>query len=164
MQRSFSRQGRSGFDDFKERIVGGKKAVEPIPWQAHITLMKGSDTFQCGGTILDEETILSAAHCFDSKKLGSIKVETGMIANPYLERTFVINETTSNVREVLIHPNFTRIHKGDDIAILKVKKPLTFNKDVQPACLPEPSFSPEDGERGIVSGWGRTSPKGKTLV
>ena len=38
-------------------IVGGQDAPSPIPWQAW---------FQgCGGTILDDQTILSAAHCFD---------------------------------------------------------------------------------------------------
>ena len=38
------------------RIVGGKDAPYPIPWQASI----GS----CGATILDAKTLLSAAHCF----------------------------------------------------------------------------------------------------
>ena len=40
------------------RIVGGKDAPYPIPWQASI----GS----CGATILDAKTLLSAAHCFAS--------------------------------------------------------------------------------------------------
>ena len=39
------------------RIVGGENASTPIPWQVHVD--RG-----CGGTILDETTILSAAHCF----------------------------------------------------------------------------------------------------
>merc|ERR1712050_51681 len=110
IQRSLRRNGKSGFDedDFEDRIVGGKIALEPIPWQAHITIMIGRESFQCGGTILDEETILSAAHCFNSKQVGPIKVETGILANPVLERNFVINEKTSNVKEVIIYPTFER--------------------------------------------------------
>ena len=41
-------------------IVGGQDAPSPIPWQAFF----GGNPY-CGGTILDDQTILSAAHCFD---------------------------------------------------------------------------------------------------
>ena len=53
-------------NDMKARIINGKSAESPIPWQVHVHSLKGI----CGGTILDEETILSAAHCFE----GEIKV------------------------------------------------------------------------------------------
>ena len=36
-------------------------AASPIPWQASIVI---DNAYRCGGTILDEWTILSAAHCF----------------------------------------------------------------------------------------------------
>ena len=39
------------------RVVGGIHAPLPIPWQVYI--MEAG----CGGTILDSNTILSAAHC-----------------------------------------------------------------------------------------------------
>ena len=44
------------------RIVGGKNAPSPIPWQ--VSIGNADSGHWCGGTILDEETILSAAHCF----------------------------------------------------------------------------------------------------
>ena len=44
----------------QNRIVGGKEAPSPIPWQ--VAILSGGIQF-CGGTILDEFTILSAAHC-----------------------------------------------------------------------------------------------------
>ena len=52
-----------------EEIVNGEEADKPIPWQVSVGYLKKPgdlDTFshQCGGTILDEHTILSAAHCF----------------------------------------------------------------------------------------------------
>ena len=52
------------------RIVRGENASTPIPWQVHVHFSPHSDcqprngTCSCGGTILDETTILSAAHCF----------------------------------------------------------------------------------------------------
>ena len=46
----------------------------------------------------------------------------------------------------------------NDIAILKLKSSLRFNDTVQPACLPQPLFTPEEtGELAVVSGWGTTS-------
>ena len=41
-------------------IVGGQSAPSPIPWQVSI------QGVNCGGTILDAYTVLSAGHCFDN--------------------------------------------------------------------------------------------------
>ena len=41
-------------------IVGGQSAPSPIPWQVSI-----QGGVNCGGTILDAYTVLSAGHCFD---------------------------------------------------------------------------------------------------
>ena len=46
-----------------EEIVGGQDAPSPIPWQ--VSIGKLGFGHWCGGTILDEKTVLSAAHCFD---------------------------------------------------------------------------------------------------
>ena len=44
------------------------------------------------------------------------------------------------------------------LAILKLRSSLTFNENVLPACLPDPSYTPEDsGEFAVVSGWGLIS-------
>ena len=42
-------------------IVGGKQAPDPIQWQVSVQDYWGH---YCGGTILNENTVLSAAHCF----------------------------------------------------------------------------------------------------
>ena len=67
--------------DFQQRIVGGVElAVSNIPWQVQILV---DDTYPCEGTILDDLTILSAAHCFEyqytpsSIRAGSIKYGNG---------------------------------------------------------------------------------------
>ena len=41
----------------------------------------------------------------------------------------------------------------NDIVIVKLAKPLTFNNNVAPACLPAANFFP-DKTKAIVSGWG----------
>merc|ERR1719418_373698 len=57
-----------------DRIIGGSNAAGVVPWQVSLrNVHSGLDadlkpfemsTHYCGGTILDEKTILSAAHCF----------------------------------------------------------------------------------------------------
>ena len=46
-----------------DRIVGGQEAPSMIPWQVSVSHDKLVKYGICGGTILDECTILSAAHC-----------------------------------------------------------------------------------------------------
>ena len=57
-----------------------------------------------------------------------------------------------NILKVISHQD-----KDSDAAIIKLKSPLTFNRRVKPACLPNPSFAPEKNGKvaAIVSGWGR---------
>ena len=54
------------FNDNLEKIVGGNKSLtHEYPWQA---LVKGRyffTTFTCGGAIISDEWILTAAHCID---------------------------------------------------------------------------------------------------
>ena len=54
--------------------------------------------------------------------------------------------------QVHIHPDYDKNKKDNDIAILKLKICLSFNKNVQPACLPESlDFT---GANALFSGWG----------
>ena len=62
------------------------------------------------------------------------------------------------VEKIIIHENYNTNTIDNDIAILKLKTPLIFNDDVQPACLPHSNFAPEKyGQIGVVSGWGSLS-------
>ena len=58
-----------------ERIISGEDVVNHIPWQVSIQAYKARLNIWeniCGGTILNQYTILSAAHCFYTsyKRLG----------------------------------------------------------------------------------------------
>ena len=61
-----------------DRIVGGEEAPSMIPWQ--VAILDESGQF-CGGTILDECTVLSAAHCGiqtgNTIRAGSIDRQSG---------------------------------------------------------------------------------------
>ena len=103
----------------------------------------------CGGTILDDETILSAAHCYheiiDYYDNTTVFIEAGMVidGSPIGQDIFV--------QEIIIHPNWHPPTDRNNIAILKLATSLQFNSNVQPACLPDILFTPD---KGLISGWG----------
>ena len=109
--------------------------------------------YTCGGTILDDKTILSAANCFDGVIIGdyydnsTVFIEAGILIDGC-----PIGQNIS-VQDIIIHPNWDWDTFRNDIAILKLETSLQFNSNVQPACLPDIQFTPD---KGLVSGWGYT--------
>ena len=125
--------------NFNSKIVGGMIATSSIPWQVQVHLSDG--TF-CGGTILDEYTILSAAHC----KLTST---TTIVAGA---TSLNSGSQTIRVKNAVNHPNYDRATLAFDYSIAKLTSALSFNTNVKPACLPTSNFVPRNV--AVASGWG----------
>lgn len=73
-----------------------------------------------------------------------------------------INDALRQIRyvsEVVVHPNYNYIFNAD-IALLRLQRPLDFNEDVNPICLPwdKKQFSPSD--LCYVTGFGVSDMKG----
>ena len=137
-----------------KRVVGGKEAPEPIPWQVHVHFERFGLSKSCGGTIINEDTILSAAHCY-------YPLETADYIDAGIKKVGSSKGQTIDVSAVIIDPSYDEFNNGEvakydnDIAILKLKKPLIFNADVLPARLPDSTLNPElKRTSAIVSGWG----------
>lgn len=141
-----------------ERIVGGRKCEEgECPWQA--LLVNEENEGFCGGTILNQFYILTAAHCLHQAK--RFKVRVGDRNTEEDEG----NEMVHEVDVVIKHNKFVRETYDFDIAVLKLKTPITFRMNVAPACLPQKDWAEATlmtQKTGIVSGFGRTHEKGRT--
>ncbi|KFO09149.1 Coagulation factor X, partial [Balearica regulorum gibbericeps] len=106
----------------------------------------------CGGTILNEYFILSAAHCV--KQYKDIQVLVGMVDKEKEEPRRAMHR----VEKIIPHAEFNNKTYDSDIALLKLEEPITFSEDVIPACLPEKDFANNvlmSQTFGIVSGFGR---------
>ena len=113
-----------------------------------------NDFSLCGGTILDEETILTAAHCFYKYDEKFVESSLGKIWEIPNSETFKIEAGMTSrgdgqkvpVKTVIIHPDYTGFEnfKVIDAVIMKLKTPLIFNENVHPACLPDPNFAPDE--------------------
>ncbi|KAM9038773.1 coagulation factor X [Sarcophilus harrisii] len=140
------------------RIVGGRDCQEgECPWQA-LLIYENKEGF-CGGTILNEYFVLSAAHCMYPLKRFQVLV------GERDTRKEDGNEEAHEVEKVLTHKGFVLETFDNDIALIKLKKPIRFRRNVAPACLPEKDWAEAvlmNQKAGVVSGFGRIHEKGRT--
>merc|ERR1712156_790380 len=148
---------KSAFSSF-DRIVGGANAGSAIPWQVSLRNSASGSTHFCGGTILDANTVLSAAHCFHNGHHGVV-----VVAGSH-KRSDNTGVQTSTISKSIYNQDakYNKANMDNDIIILKLTTALKFNKNVQPACLPEKTFdAPEKSKSmAVVSGWGTTKSGG----
>nr|XP_012621013.1 coagulation factor X [Microcebus murinus] len=139
------------------RIVGGRDCKEgECPWQA--LLVNEENEGFCGGTILSEFFVLTAAHCLHQAKRFTVRVGD---RNTEEEEG---NEAAHEVEVVVKHNKFVKETYDYDIAVLRLKTPIAFRRNVAPACLPEKDWAESTlmtQKTGIVSGFGRTHELGR---
>merc|ERR1719266_1057330 len=142
-----------------DRIVGGEDAASPIPWQVSVRQCQSGGCHFCGGTILDETTVMSAAHCFTSGQSMSGYYITAGVTNRH--------DTSGQTIEIangVWNAEMPYQGNNNDFVILKLSSALTFNDNVGPACLPEPDFAPDTtGQTCFVSGWGTLASGAQSL-
>uniref|UniRef100_L7N1Q3 Coagulation factor X n=1 Tax=Myotis lucifugus TaxID=59463 RepID=L7N1Q3_MYOLU len=142
------------------RNQAGKKVVSgSVAWWA--LLIKENNEGFCGGTILNEFYILTAAHCLDQAKLFKVRVGD---RNKEKEDG---NETVHEVEVIIKHKEFDNKTFNCDIGLLKLKTPIKFRMNVAPACLPEKDWAESTlmtQKSGIVSGFGRIHEMGRPSV
>lgn len=61
---------------------------------------------------------------------------------------------TKNVKRVVVHRNYDAATFENDIALLELESPITFEPHIVPICMPRDN---EDfmGRMATVTGWGR---------
>jgi len=142
-----------------DRIVGGEDAPSPIPWQ--VSIRTGSFHF-CGATILDESTLLSAAHCFHGESASGKSIRAGSVEKGSGGQVVNIGQIIWNTNSGFQYNPQTL---DNDFVILKLESALTLNDDVKPACLPSSATYLDVSsaeEQCFTSGWGSLSSGGSS--
>ncbi|XP_043654578.1 chymotrypsin-2 [Drosophila teissieri] len=129
-----------------QRIVGGQAAEDGFaPYQ--ISLQGISGAHSCGGAIINETFVLTAAHCVVNAFIPWLVVVTG--TNKYNQpggRYFL--------KAIHIHCNYDTPEMHNDIALLELVEPIAWDERTQPIPLPLVPMQP--GDEVILTGWGST--------
>ncbi|CAL1268284.1 unnamed protein product [Larinioides sclopetarius] len=133
--------------------IGSVFAVNgEFPWMVSI---QENGRHVCGGSLIDNTHVLTAAHCFVSRRAAldptRFVIRAGSI--------FLNEGITVNVKKIVLHEKFTSGRHYNDIAILTIEKEAYL----KPVCLPSPELSVRDltGANTTMLGWGHTSYGGK---
>ncbi|KAK3925614.1 Trypsin-2 [Frankliniella fusca] len=135
-------------DDSSLQIVGGLVAdIKDFPYQ--ISMME-SGSHICGGSILNEQWVLTAGHCVHALygDTDSASVRAGSSSR-------VSGGQVVNVIWAEEHPQFDYDTVTHDVALMKLEKPLTLDGVVaKPTQLVPLNAAPAAGQLLTVSGWG----------
>ncbi|XP_049821476.1 trypsin beta-like isoform X3 [Aethina tumida] len=124
------------------RIIGGNvSTVDQFPWQVSLQIL---GLHNCGGSIISEDTILTAAHCIDGLNiLERIVAGSSLLSEP---------QVIVGIKESFTHENYNYLDY--DVGIIKLAEKLNFSETIQPVKLAE--ARPADGAPVTVSGYGVT--------
>ncbi|XP_059083508.1 trypsin II-P29-like [Tigriopus californicus] len=135
-----------------DRIVGGEVVnITDYPHQVSLRNVVFGWSLFCGGSILNEQWIITAAHCVD----GLLDIQYDVVAG---QQNIHIPDEFEEVRFVaatFMHPDYIYTSKNHDIALVKLTEPLEYNERIRPIAL-DSELVP-DGTICTTLGWGTTS-------
>ncbi|RWS24007.1 plasminogen activator sPA-like protein [Leptotrombidium deliense] len=151
------------FSRFQEKIVGGREANRgELPWQVSLQLRRGSGWFHfCGASIINNNYILTAAHCVPDLKPSEFRIVLGA----HNLKASTGYEVIATASKIIAHERYDSRRMSNDIALIRLSKPLDLSgksgAPINAICLPEKKeVTLAEGESLLVSGWGRLSEGG----
>uniref|UniRef100_A0A8C9GZN9 Proteasome 20S subunit beta 10 n=1 Tax=Piliocolobus tephrosceles TaxID=591936 RepID=A0A8C9GZN9_9PRIM len=138
---------------FSQRIVNGENAV-PGSWPWQVSLQDSSGFHFCGGSLISQSWVVTAAHC---------NVSPG--------RHFVVlgeHDLSSNaeplqvlsISRAITHPSWNPIPMNNDVTLLKLASPAQYTTRISPVCLASSNEALTEGLTCVTTGWGRLSGVG----
>jgi trypsin len=139
------------------KITGGTNAdISAFPWQVYYV----SGNNLCGGSIISENWVVTAAHCTRNDNGSVISTSDMAIKVGATDPTDPAQGKVYGISEVIVHPNYNSQTLENDIALLNVAGSINF-----PNATPIKLVSAYDVANGAtdpgvmvwITGWGLTS-------
>ncbi|KAH9424760.1 hypothetical protein DERP_012744 [Dermatophagoides pteronyssinus] len=148
------------------RIVGGEDSL-PGPMALGCNSMK----YWCGGAIINQNHIITAAHCLSDQRgqlypRENLLVKLGVHDLNNDNKHNEMDKQTFNVITIMQHPEFKRNGFYNDLCLLRLDRNIRFvPESVWPICLPDLKSSIHSrnlvGYMATVIGWGTTKYGGQ---
>lgn len=136
-----------------QAVVGGTPTdITSHPWQ--VLVIATPDNRLCGGSIVDTQWVITAAHCVAGLRAVDLDVHAGISA---LSDRAPGNQVP--VVQVLVHPDWDEANYRNDVALLQLRDPLPIGSSMAPIALPsgqDAALWPPAGTPATISGWGST--------
>ncbi|XP_070704474.1 tryptase-2-like [Pempheris klunzingeri] len=141
--------------DVRSFIIGGQDAPKGRwPWMVHLNITSnGIQKWRCGGTILSDEWVLTAANCWDKRREPDQSRSAVWVGAHNLQHGAV---RYRGIIRVISHHQYKALSTGfvNDIALVQLDKKLKFSQHVASVNLPSINaiFSPSS--ECWITGWG----------
>ena len=148
-------------------IIGGVEAgIEQFPWNVSLRLgfEDGACTdadHHCGGAILSESWVVTAAHCTKSLQGEDLLATEMRVIGGFSNQQLASSGTCTFVEEIVRVPGFVTSSQGGDVALLRLRTPFDLESPKMEAVpIITPSFAAagytNPGVSATVTGWGST--------
>ncbi|KAK3874599.1 hypothetical protein Pcinc_020491 [Petrolisthes cinctipes] len=153
------------------RIVQGTNADRnEYPWMAYLVMFQESSKYRCGGTLITDTLVLSAAHClagFDIKYIKSFihsvlshrPAQVGLGQLEVVSTNDLVGANWITTTQYEIHPQYDDYTFHNDICMIILPEPITFTPAIRPICLPQHDL-PMANHNVTATGWGAVSYEG----
>ena len=130
------------------RVVNGTPVsnAEVYPWMVYVQ----SGNYLCGGTLISEDTVLTAAHCVDGVSASSIFVTVGEY-----DLTIDTDGEERDITQVYVHNDYDDSTFQNDIALLRLKQNVETD-NLARLTLTQTETVIENESNTKVIGWGTT--------
>ncbi|XP_059842838.1 serine protease 56 [Hypanus sabinus] len=131
------------------KIVGGNVAAPGSwPW---LVLLELSGNVMCGGVLVKESWVITAAHCFTGNRNENY---WRVVIGKYDLRKQDPEERIFQVNQIITHPKFNERTFNNDIALLELTAPIAISEHLNFVCLPENIEELPAGTMCYIAGWG----------
>uniref|UniRef100_H0XW95 Chymotrypsin like n=1 Tax=Otolemur garnettii TaxID=30611 RepID=H0XW95_OTOGA len=138
---------------FSQRIVNGENAV-PGSWPWQVSLQDSSGFHFCGGSLISQSWVVTAAHC---------NVSPGrhfVVLGEYDRSSSAEPVQVLSISRAITHPNWNPTTMNNDLTLLKLASPAQYTTRISPVCLASSNEVLTAGLTCVTTGWGRLSGVG----
>ncbi|XP_043269206.1 trypsin-1-like [Venturia canescens] len=143
--------GTCDYDYDYGRIVGGEPtSIEYHPYQVSL---RRNERHTCGGSIISETWILTAAHCVARAFSSAVSIQAGT-------SNLSSGGRIIEAKNIIVHDDYSSRTSDYDIAVIELEEPLTFDGSIKPIVLAPSEDHYRAGSYATVTGWGLRQIKG----